>query len=203
MLVTKQLTVAIDLHSMEKIQCKSMATINNLVTNILQNIFFCVNQGWGTLILEGHSPAEFSSNPEKPWEKIPNCILKTLISCFRCVWLGLELNSAGHRPSRINVPHLWCKWWQNFHFWVNYRLNCFAYMNTVHITSSYIVKPIFIQTPSTFLTLSQFIRYSSENGNKIWQELRVKLCQNKFILIMSDNFDGKVCTEFGWIAVSC
>ncbi len=28
-----------------------------------------LNQGWGTLILEGHSPAEFSSNPEKPWEK--------------------------------------------------------------------------------------------------------------------------------------
>ncbi len=27
-------------------------------------------QGWETLILEGHSPAEFSSNPEKPWEKI-------------------------------------------------------------------------------------------------------------------------------------
>ncbi len=26
-------------------------------------------QGWGTLILEGHSPAEFSSNPEKPWKK--------------------------------------------------------------------------------------------------------------------------------------
>ncbi len=47
------------------------------------------------LILEGHSPAEFSSNPEKPWKKIPNCILKTLIICFRCVWLGLELSSAG------------------------------------------------------------------------------------------------------------
>ncbi len=37
------------------------------------------------------------------------------------------------------------------------------------------VKPKFIQTPSTFLTLSQFIRYSLENGNKIWQELQVKL----------------------------
>ncbi len=28
-----------------------------------------LDQGWGTLILEGHSPAEFSSNPEKPWGK--------------------------------------------------------------------------------------------------------------------------------------
>ncbi len=29
--------------------------------------------------------------------------------------------------------------------------------------------------------------------NKMWQELRVELCQNKVILIMSDNFDRKVC----------
>ncbi len=54
-----------------------------------------LHQGWGTLILEGHSPAEFSSNPEKPWGKTPNCILKTLISWFRCVLLGLELKTAG------------------------------------------------------------------------------------------------------------
>ncbi len=38
------------------------------------------------------------------------------------------------------------------------------------------VKPKCIQTPSTYLTLSQFIHYSLENGN------------NKWILIMSDNF---------------
>ncbi len=37
--------------------------------------------------------------------------------------------------------------------------------------------------------ISQFIRYSLENDNKIWQELRVKPWQNKFILIMSDKFD--------------
>ncbi len=70
-----------------------------------------LNQGWGTLILEGPSPAEFSSNPEKPWKKITNCILKTLISWFRCVWLGLELNSAGHRPSRTNAPCPKGTWW--------------------------------------------------------------------------------------------
>ncbi len=28
-----------------------------------------LNQAWGTLIREGYSPAEFSSNPEKPWKK--------------------------------------------------------------------------------------------------------------------------------------
>ncbi len=40
------------------------------------------------------------------------------------------------------------------------------------IDDFYIIKPKFIQTPSTVLTLSQFIRYSLENGNKIWQELK-------------------------------
>ncbi len=38
-------------------------------------------------------------------------------------------------------------------------------------------------------TLSQFILYSLENVNKIFQELRVKLCQNRLIWIMSDNFE--------------
>ncbi len=28
-----------------------------------------LTQGWGMLILEGHSPAEFSFNPEKTWKK--------------------------------------------------------------------------------------------------------------------------------------
>ncbi len=42
---------------------------------------------------------------------------------------------------------------------------------------SYIVKPKFIQTPSTFLILSQFILHSLENGIKIWQELRVELSE--------------------------
>ncbi len=51
--------------------------------------------------------------------------------------------------------------------------------------------------------ISKCIRYSSEKGNKIWKEPRVKLFQDKFILIMSDNFDRKVCNELGWIAVSC
>ncbi len=45
MLATKQLLVATDLHSTEKQKlCKSMAISNCLVTNILQNIFFCVQQ---------------------------------------------------------------------------------------------------------------------------------------------------------------
>ncbi len=43
--VTKQLTVATDFHIIEKkMLWKSMATINCLVTNIFQNIFYCVPQ---------------------------------------------------------------------------------------------------------------------------------------------------------------
>ncbi len=60
---------------------------------------------------------------------------------------------------------------------------------------------MYIQTPSAFLTLSQFVHYSLENGKNMTNS--VKLCQNKFFLIMSDNFDGKVCNELGWIAFSC
>ncbi len=44
--------------------------------SILGKVGYVLTQVWGRLILEGHSPAEFSSNPEKPWTKIPNCILK-------------------------------------------------------------------------------------------------------------------------------
>jgi len=54
-----------------------------------------------TSVLEGRCPAEFSSNlPQHISLEVSNKPSKTLISCFRCVWLGLELNSAGHRPYR-------------------------------------------------------------------------------------------------------
>ncbi len=44
-LVTKQLAVAIDFYNIFfSIIWKSMATVNCLVTNIFQNIFFCVPQ---------------------------------------------------------------------------------------------------------------------------------------------------------------
>ncbi len=66
---------------------------------------FCANhplrQGSPNLILEGRCPAEFSSNlSQHTWLEVWSIPSKSLISCFRCVWLGLELNSAGHRPSR-------------------------------------------------------------------------------------------------------
>ncbi len=55
-----------------------------------------LDQGSSNLILEGRCPAEFSSNlPQHTCMEASSIPSKTLISCFRCVWLGLELNSAG------------------------------------------------------------------------------------------------------------
>ncbi len=53
-------------------------------------------QGSSNRSLEAQSAAEFSSNPDQTHlPVIFLMILKTLISMLRCVWLGLELNSAG------------------------------------------------------------------------------------------------------------
>ncbi len=48
-----------------------------------------------------------------------------------------------------------------------------------------VAEPKITQTPSTFLTLSQFIGYSLENCNNIWTNSRVKLFQNNFLIIIS------------------
>ncbi len=53
-----------------------------------------VHQGQVTSVLQSLAP---SLNP--PHRPVALVILTTLISWFRCVWLGLELNSAGQRPS--------------------------------------------------------------------------------------------------------
>ncbi len=56
----------------------------------------------------GPCPAEFSSNlPQHTCMEASSMCSKTLISCFRCVWLGLELNSAGHQPSRTISGEPW------------------------------------------------------------------------------------------------
>ncbi len=67
----------------------------------------CLYQGWERWSWRATLLQSLAPTLKNPGEKIPNYILKTLITWFRCVWLGLELNSAGTRPSRINVPHPW------------------------------------------------------------------------------------------------
>ncbi len=54
-----------------------------------------LDQGSSNLSLEDQSAAEFNSNPDQTHCCDVLMILKTLISMHRCVWLGLELNSAG------------------------------------------------------------------------------------------------------------
>ncbi len=69
------------------------------------NIRDYIKQGWGTLILEGRCPAEFSSNPNQTH-------LNQLIKVWR-MQLGIFSQGfsgfSGEWPSRINVPHPWYK----------------------------------------------------------------------------------------------
>ncbi len=68
----------------------------------------CLVQGSPHSVLEGRCPAEFISNlPQHTCLEVSGIPSKTLISLFRCVWLGLELNSAGHRPSRNKFGDPW------------------------------------------------------------------------------------------------
>ncbi len=65
-------------------------------------------QGCPNLVLEGRCPAEFSSNlPQHTCREVSSVPSESLISWFRCVWLGLDLNFAGHRPSRTEFGHPW------------------------------------------------------------------------------------------------
>lgn len=50
----------------------------------------------------------------QPRSNSPTCycpvVLKTLISLFRCVWLGLKVNSAGPPSSELSSPALESHW---------------------------------------------------------------------------------------------
>ncbi len=67
---------------------------------------FAFSQECPILLMEGQCPAEFSSST-LGWKFLMS--LKTLISWFRCVSLGLELNFAGQWPSRNRLGHP-CHW---------------------------------------------------------------------------------------------
>ncbi len=75
-----------------------------------QNASHSLKQGCQNSVLEGRCPAEFSSNlPQHTCMEASSMPSKSLISCFRCVLLGLELNSAGHQPSRTEFGQPWSK----------------------------------------------------------------------------------------------
>jgi len=90
MSVTRQLMDPIDLHRKKKIQWRSMGPINSLVTDILQNIFFCVQQKkeihkmettWGWVndrifILKWTNPLTYTSM--QLHEQNPFCVCKCI-----------------------------------------------------------------------------------------------------------------------------
>ncbi len=64
--------------------------------------FVALTQGSPGSVLEGRCPAEFSSNPNQTHLKQLIKVLLGILETSRQVcWGKLELNSAGHRPSRI------------------------------------------------------------------------------------------------------
>ncbi len=113
-LVTKQLTVAIDFHSMDKILYKSMATINCLVTIILQNTFCCVQQKKEThiwvwvnddriFILGWTIPLSVSNNE---YFKKFNQLTLTSMTCFLLdfLWMPTQPNYlAGPLQIRVGL----------------------------------------------------------------------------------------------------
>ncbi len=74
-------------------------------------------QGCPNSVLEGRCPAEFSSNPNQTHLKqLIKLLLGILEASMQMCWSKLELNSAGHRPSRTEFGQP-CKfdpsesWW--------------------------------------------------------------------------------------------
>ncbi len=76
---------------------------------------------------------------------------------FRFKFIGVQ----AHNPNKSNIKQ-------------------YCVVFTVKI--KYTVKPKCIQTPSTFLTLSQFIHYSLENEKELFNFGEDKLCQKKMNL---------------------
>ncbi len=64
-------------------------------------LVYTVGQGSPKLFLEGRCPAEFSSYPNQTHLKqLIKLLLGILETSMQVCWGKLELNSAGHRPSR-------------------------------------------------------------------------------------------------------
>ncbi len=79
--------------------------------SVVTQLDHSVVQGSSNLILEGRCSAKFSSNLPQPTCLGVSSMPKSLISCFGCVWLELELNSAGHWPSRTELGDPCCCAW--------------------------------------------------------------------------------------------
>ncbi len=69
-----------------------------------------LKQGCPNSVLEGRCPAEFSSNPNKTrLNQLIKLLLGIQETSRQVCWVRLDLNSAGHRPSRTEFGHPWFK----------------------------------------------------------------------------------------------
>ncbi len=64
-----------------------------------------------------------------------------------CVWLGLELNSAGHRPSRNEVAYPWCIVKTNSRLLSSHEdVNTFQFQQATIFTATLLFQPQLITT---------------------------------------------------------
>ncbi len=162
MLLTKQ--VATDFHSMEKNKLwKSMTTINCLVTNVLQNILF--NHGSRCLLWYGEKN---QINYGSQW----------LLSTF---WLPTFFKISSFVFNwRKKLIQVWLnsrvsKWWQKYHFWVNYpfktSLRWFDYLSWqgLIVLVEFWVLAGEDRTPTNhFLVFQQVTNLIKHNKKRLW-----------------------------------
>ncbi len=70
---------------------------------------YLLEQGSPCSVLEGRCPAEFSSNPNQTHLEQLIKLLGIPDTSRQVCWGKLELNSAGHRPSRIKFDDHWTR----------------------------------------------------------------------------------------------
>ncbi len=81
-------------------------------SSFFSKLFKPLKQGSPDTVLEGRCPAEFSSNPNQTHLKqLIKLLLGILQTSSQVCWDKLELNSAGHRPSRIKFGDPCLKGW--------------------------------------------------------------------------------------------
>ncbi len=102
-----------------------------------------LTQGSPDTVLEGRCPAEFSSNPNQTHLKqLIKVSLGILETSREVCWGKLELNSAGHRPSRIKFDDPCSN-----HLATTSRQNNINYLILIRINKNYIYR-LYISHPA-------------------------------------------------------
>ncbi len=82
-------------------------------------IWNALDQGSPSSVLEGQCPAEFSSNSNQTHLKLLIKVSLGILETSRQVcWGKLELNSAGHRPSRIKFVYIYIYFFNGIYIYI-------------------------------------------------------------------------------------